>query len=196
MPFCKKCQTEKPEDAFAKRTAYCRSCTKAYRQANADQIRERNRVYQQAHRERTRAWVKACDARNWEARKLAKQQYYREHKEEILARNRVWKANHREQLREYSRKRTAQALGCELRDFTSAQWFELLHEFQHHCGYCGREVTLELDHRVPFSRGGTHTKANIIPACHQCNTAKGAMTEDEFRALIARHPTVIAHQTA
>lgn len=43
------------------------------------------------------------------------------------------------------------------------------------CRYCGRkvpEVTLELDHVVPFSKGGDNSKDNLVTACRECNNGK------------------------
>ncbi|MCI5222467.1 MAG: HNH endonuclease [Candidatus Electrothrix sp. AR4] len=45
------------------------------------------------------------------------------------------------------------------------------------CHYCGRKVTfkeLTMDHIIPLSRGGRSTKANLVPCCKECNTAKKA----------------------
>lgn len=34
----------------------------------------------------------------------------------------------------------------------------------------------ELEHVVPLSKGGTHTRSNVRCACRRCNAAKGART--------------------
>ena len=47
------------------------------------------------------------------------------------------------------------------------------------CHYCGRKFTfkeLTLDHVVPLSRGGTTSPGNVVPACRECNKAKGVDT--------------------
>ena len=49
------------------------------------------------------------------------------------------------------------------------------------CIYCGREAT-SLDHKHPLSRGGTHTFDNLQLICADCNYAKRARTDEEFRA--------------
>ncbi len=68
------------------------------------------------------------------------------------------------------------------------------------CAYCGVALVLEmptkfnsrkvrvatLDHVIPISRGGAHHWENTAAACKPCNQAKGAQTEDEFRAAIAK----------
>lgn len=40
----------------------------------------------------------------------------------------------------------------------------------------------ELDHVIPLSRGGTHTKDNVRCSCRKHNMLKGSMTEAEFIA--------------
>jgi HNH endonuclease len=43
------------------------------------------------------------------------------------------------------------------------------------CRYCGRsapEVTLEVDHVTPKSKGGRNTADNLIAACFDCNRGK------------------------
>lgn len=57
-----------------------------------------------------------------------------------------------------------------------------------HYGYFPRgpaspsgSVKHTVDHVVPLSKGGSPGKRNQVSACLLCNTAKGAMTLEEFR---------------
>lgn len=43
-----------------------------------------------------------------------------------------------------------------------------------HCRSCGSTVDLELDHIIPFSRGGSNTAQNIELLCRPCNRGKAA----------------------
>lgn len=57
---------------------------------------------------------------------------------------------------------------------------QLLLEFDGCCAYCGvKPDKLEMDHIIPLSRGGQHTKSNIVPACFNCNRSKGARTPEQ-----------------
>lgn len=51
------------------------------------------------------------------------------------------------------------------------------------CHYC-KEITPKkyrtLEHILPLTRGGTHSKDNLTMACLSCNCSKRAMTEQEF----------------
>lgn len=48
------------------------------------------------------------------------------------------------------------------------------------CVYCGRDYNIQVDHKIPVSRGGTNDEWNLQPACGQCNASKGAKTHDEY----------------
>jgi 5-methylcytosine-specific restriction endonuclease McrA len=70
--------------------------------------------------------------------------------------------------RRYARKR-----GAVIRDLTRVQWEEIQTAYDYCCAYCGiRPEKLTMDHVIPLSKGGNHTKSNIVPACRSCNSRK------------------------
>lgn len=42
------------------------------------------------------------------------------------------------------------------------------------CCYCGSIKSLSMDHLIPKSKGGKDTGDNVVWACKQCNSSKGA----------------------
>ena len=40
------------------------------------------------------------------------------------------------------------------------------------CILCTGAPATTWEHRIPLSRGGTHARSNIIPACGRCNSSK------------------------
>lgn len=53
------------------------------------------------------------------------------------------------------------------------------------CYLCGHPVQpddVHLDHVVPLTRGGNHTKENVRVSHSACNMAKGVLTPEQFRA--------------
>lgn len=56
------------------------------------------------------------------------------------------------------------------------------------CYLCHRtnltDAEIHIDHDIPISRGGQHTRANVHVACLQCNLGKGSMTSSEYRATL------------
>jgi 5-methylcytosine-specific restriction endonuclease McrA len=51
-----------------------------------------------------------------------------------------------------------------------------------------------IDHVVPVSYGGTHTKDNVRACCFGCNTNKGVMSVDEFRMSTERFNEAMAQR--
>ena len=52
------------------------------------------------------------------------------------------------------------------------------------CRYCGRKPGIDLmhvDHKVPFSKGGSDSKRNYQVLCGTCNNRKGDLTDRQFR---------------
>lgn len=53
------------------------------------------------------------------------------------------------------------------------------------CFYCGStEGPFELDHIIPWSRGGDHSVENLVVACRPCNRSKGAKTLEEWEGRV------------
>lgn len=56
--------------------------------------------------------------------------------------------------------------------------FEVFKRDSFKCQYCGRcapDVLLRLDHIEPHSKGGSDNITNLITACFECNSGKGAV---------------------
>lgn len=67
-------------------------------------------------------------------------------------------------------------------DYTHQEWKEAVIYFGGECCYCGKTMRkgerLTKDHLIPISAGGRTVQSNIVPACHSCNSSKGA---EDFR---------------
>lgn len=51
------------------------------------------------------------------------------------------------------------------------------------CQYCGQiGGILEVDHKLPISKGGTNNLKNLTTACRKCNRQKKDKTIEEFNA--------------
>ncbi len=59
------------------------------------------------------------------------------------------------------------------------------------CCYCGEGIEdgakLTLDHLTPHSRGGSNEPANLITACHRCNSARGSRGWKQFAGRVASY---------
>lgn len=69
--------------------------------------------------------------------------------------------------------------GYEIREY-------LLEKFKHKCAYCNKSnISLEIEHIIPKSRGGSNRVSNLTIACHTCNQSKGNLTAEDFG-----HPSI------
>jgi len=137
-----------------KRIYYINNCMENREEINR---RERNRIRtpEQVEKRRLsrRAWKKTLNGRISE-KKWAKSE------------------NGRLAIRQKEQRRRARKFAT-INDFTKEQWIELLEEYNYLCAYCNtKSKKLQQDHVIPLSRGGEHTKGNIVPACPFCNSSK------------------------
>src|SRR5258708_5288946 len=58
----------------------------------------------------------------------------------------------------------------------------------HACVYCGADKSLEGDHIVPLSQGGSNALTNLATACRPCNLSKASSTLEEWRVRRAALP--------
>jgi hypothetical protein len=73
--------------------------------------------------------------------------------------------------------------GGDAGDLTADDWTALLILYQNTCAYCRVPLILDappkhphkatLDHVIPLTQGGLHTKLNVVPSCWRCNSRKG-----------------------
>lgn len=63
---------------------------------------------------------------------------------------------------------------------TDEEWKATCSYFNDKCAYCGADGLMTYDHFVPFSKGGSFTKDNIVPACSFCNGSKSNDFFDEW----------------
>jgi len=65
-------------------------------------------------------------------------------------------------------------------NLTASEWLEIKEKFGHKCAYCRKKGPLTQDHLIPLSKGGDHSKENVVPACRSCNSRKGTKSLPDF----------------
>ena len=128
---------------------------------NREKKREMDRQYAKDHAEEANAKTK---------------KWYREHHDQARASRKAYKQTHLDQKHASDKKRKALQRGASTAErFTAADWEEMKRAYGFRCVYCDRKMQrLTQDHLTPLSKGGAHTKANILPACQSCNSRKHA----------------------
>ena len=197
---CSKCGTTYPLDDFPPRKSskdgkhgWCRPCFRAYysvkgqewREANRERQRETERARYAADPEKGKARSQRWREKNREAIREAARRYYQENQEERLAYAVAYRAANRDLIRERARVRYAANPGlyrlrARERSFTGETAAYVAELLTQPCAYCGATEQIEIEHVIPYSRGGKTEPDNLVPACSPCNKSKGAKTPAEW----------------
>ena len=207
---CTKCNKEKNLTEYHKkgnghRTA-CKECANAYRkkyhQENAEKVKAYKKKYREEYSEKVKARKKNYYQENAEKIKARHKKYYQENLEKVKAQQKKYRQENAEEVKAQQKKyreenlekvkasarltqskRRAQKINTQVEDITD----KLLNEHwvknnidPEKCYHCGEAPYEHLDHYMPYERGGTHTKENLVPSCAHCNCSKGSKTPDEW----------------
>lgn len=149
---------------------------KAWYERNRERMLEYDRSHRLAKLDSIRAKERERSRARYAADPAAWQKYLKE-----------WRGRNPDKSHAYVRaatnKRRTAAAG---QTFSAAEWLALLEHHGGSCAYCGSKVLIEIDHRIPLTRGGSNLIDNILPACRRCNRRKHQKTEEEFRELLQR----------
>jgi 5-methylcytosine-specific restriction endonuclease McrA len=131
--------------------------------------------------EKAREAMRRWRERHPEAHRAENAAYYERHAEQVSARIAAYHRANPAVVRAKSQRHRALRLAAE-GAFTAQEWTDLVATHDGRCAYCREAGTLEPDHRIALSRGGSNSIDNILPSCHRCNARKHQMSEAEFRA--------------
>ena len=179
MKTCTKCRESKPTDQFHRKAASKDGLQGRCKVCQADQ-QAANRA---ANPEKIAAQQSACRAANPE--KYAAQQSARRaaNPEKFRAWDAAYAKAHPEKRAATTARRRARKAGA-AGTFTTEQWAARLDYYGGKCIYCGTTDNIQIEHRIPLSRGGTNWPSNLIPACRSCNCKKNTKTEKEYLTLL------------
>jgi 5-methylcytosine-specific restriction endonuclease McrA len=156
MKTCSRCKAEKPLDEFHNnkgskdgKTTRCKPCA-------IDAARE----WAKANPEKVRARCREIARRNKHKYKERLRNWRKTNPEAARLQNRICSSRRRARLRQVPATLTQQ------------EWLEILEQYGHRCLKCGTTERLTIDHVIPISKGGSHTKDNVQPLCQHCNYTK------------------------
>jgi 5-methylcytosine-specific restriction endonuclease McrA len=163
-----------------------------WRRANGEKVRQSNTKWRKENLERLRIYnVKRYKAKkeNLERLRIYNVKRYKANIEKFKASSKTssakWYKTHPEADAVHSSKRRSARYANTPIDemLTSTEWLAILAEHNGRCHYCQKVAKLTLDHVIPLSRGGKHSKDNVVPACKHCNSSKGNKTLEEWNNL-------------
>lgn len=179
MKTCKKCNQQKEDCEFRPQRHTCRECerkyTRSYYAANYDHCIDYARKRHTERRAIEREYQGEYRKLNRDKVLRYNRQYDREHRDARREYMGAFREAHRDLMRLYESKRRAKLNGGEL---TEAEWLEVVGQYGGACLRCGSQSNITIDHIIPISRGGTHTKDNVQPLCKKCNSSKHDNTID------------------
>lgn len=147
------------------------------RERNRDKIRERQRALNKLNR---------TDPVRRERLRKHRQASYQRHKAYRDAKNKAWIEQNRDRALFNKRLRERRRNVFKNKAVGKCSWQQWLDRIQFYgwrCAYCfvGLSLkTVEVDHRMPISRGGSNWPSNLVPCCESCNCSKRNRTPHEF----------------
>lgn len=160
-----------------------------WQEKNRERSRETKRRWAQAHPDKARASARRWQRANPEKMRAAVRRYTQRYPEQVRARGKAWReanpekrrqrwrdwcARNPERLRELLARRRARRRGAFVENVDPREIYE---RDKGLCGICHRHVAskkMSLDHIVPLSRGGEHSRRNVQLAHLRCNESRGA----------------------
>ena len=144
----------------------CKSCHITYTSSRRNKNKEQYKKYNKVYREKNFQKIKES------LKKYRSSDEYKQKRRILRGINGPWHKKHIDEAK-LRRARKLSAITSES-VFVTNYWFnELCKTFNYQCSYCFcYPFELTQDHIVPLSKGGTHTRKNIVPSCRSCNSSK------------------------
>lgn len=101
-----------------------------------------------------------------------------------------------EKMRRFLARKPRKAVLDKRRSYPRSWLTDCMKEQRSKCAYCRCRIKRNplpvewhrratIDHVVPLSKGGENKRRNVVAACIKCNSDKGSLSADEFRAILA-----------
>lgn len=204
MPLSKESIAARKKAWALKNAEKIREQRRAFRIANHSRIREQAKSYYRKNAERIKAKSRAYHAENREELIPKIRQRQQKNKIAFLATCAAWRARNPEKVRlahanwnakhpgyhnESMRRRKYRIRIATVGDIAEVRKFYRFVKTSPSasCHYCLKELARgdrHVDHLLPLTRGGLHTRSNLVCSCDQCNRRKNKKTPDEFKAYL------------
>ena len=160
-----------------------KAATKAYRAAHKEQYNETTRKRRASNSAAERAYHNKYRDANRDANRKRQATYRDKHREEVRERSRLWARNNRASVWHHMHKRRARIRGGEYEQFTRDEIYNRDGGICHLCKRKCPPTRWHLDHLIPISKGGPHTRKNVAVSCPKCNQTKNRYGPSQLRIL-------------
>lgn len=154
---------------------------KEYYLKNKDKINAKRRKNYNLNSLKYKEQSKKSHALNREKRIKKQKEYYINNLEYFKDKNKKYRNSNKDYILLKNQKRKNLLKSKNIPQFEIEN---LLKINDYKCFYCKiivkRGINLHLDHKIPLSRGGSHSIDNLVPSCKTCNLQKGTKTNEEF----------------
>ena len=172
-----------------------RAYDKQYRKDNAERLKVSDAKRYLKNKDTCKKYLE----KNKERLKEWRKKYHQENRNRVNAQSKQYRQNNKGSMAKYRKmynqteKGKSVSLRCTqkrraLKRGAIYEIFDAIEVFKrdaYKCQHCGRKTRPDykninhpfypnLDHIIPLSRGGSHTRQNTQCLCHQCNLAKGS----------------------
>lgn len=145
----------------------------------------RNFYHRNAESEKKRS-VKWREKNRNKAREYSRKSWHK-NREVNLQRKRAWIQNNKEKVLELDHKRRALKNNCTTYKITKK---DLRRIKRGPCMACGSTESIQMDHIIPLSRGGSHGIGNLQPLCKSCNISKHKRFMTEWYKSVGREGNI------
>lgn len=180
---CKLCQKERLAQYNKDHPEKQKTIQKRWRDNNPSKVKEKMARWRAANIEKAKEQGRAYRLANPEKTALKNKKYRTESPGKLKAACQRWKKNNPKKLSDLNRHRRARIAGATVEVFASQEIYE---RDKWRCGICGEWVNSQLvfptprsaslDHIIPITKGGGHSRANTQLAHLVCNMRKGDRT--------------------
>lgn len=169
---CKSCELIKQKEYVERNREKVLEQKRIYR--NKPENKARTKKYLEDNKERIAEVAKIYHKKNETRIKELHQIYVEEHKEELKAKRKIYMRSERgkEIFRVCNQKRRALKRNA-FPTLSRSDWKECLEFFDYKDAYTGLPMeVISQDHVIPLSKGGIHSKRNVVPCDNRINSSK------------------------
>ena len=165
------------------RTENARKSRRKWREANPEKATAARRKWQEANLEKARVATKkwrAKDSNNYKQALAATTKWRKANPEKVRAIRDKWEKDNPEKRRSFNQNRRAVKSRADAEKFLDIEIFDRDGWI---CGLCGDPIdsllrhpdpkSVSLDHVIPITKGGSHTRDNMQASHLRCNLSKG-----------------------